>query len=115
MMLELFVCLRLNRQQLTYCRPLGHGIDKIVVSEKQAIEPSGIIGVKHDLDHADQFSNLRCIPQMGGLRNDVALEPCKECTGLGADGAQIDAYALVMPVLHIADNQLEHIIVQATA
>src|SRR5690606_6595255 len=106
---------RCQGQQLVDVRLLGHGVDELVRHQVEAIDATGVEGVQHDLDVADQVIDGGRLAQVADGRHHVAAEAAEEARTLVADHAQVGLDLLVVPVLHVLDQGLEQVDVQAAA
>jgi hypothetical protein len=104
-----------QRQQLVGGRALGHGVDEIVVDQRQAINAAVGVGIQHDLDHADQLVQLRLLAQMGDAAEHVDLEPAEIRRGFLANADHVDFDALVLPFADLAEQIAEQVGVEAAA
>ena len=71
--------------------------------------------VQHDLDAADQIVDRWLFAEVADRCYDVAAEAAEEARALVADHAEVDFDLLVVPLLHVLDQDLEQVDVQATA
>src|SRR5690606_27102372 len=104
-----------QRQQLIDRRFLGHGVDELVGYQIQAIHTPFVEGIEHDLDAADQIVDRRRFAEVADGSDYVAAEAAEEARTLVADHAKVDFDLLIVPLLHVLDQRLEQVDVQATA
>ncbi len=71
--------------------------------------------VQHDLDAADQIIDRRLFAEVADRCDDVAAEAAEEACAFVADHAEVDFDLLIVPLLHVLDQDLEQVDVQATA
>src|SRR5690606_21909998 len=104
-----------QRQQLVDRRLLGHGVDELVGYQIQAIHPAFLEGIEHDLDAADQIIDRRRFTDVADGCNHVAAKTTEEACTLVTDHAEVCLDLLIVPFLHVLDQCLEQVRVQATA
>ncbi|MNN05758.1 hypothetical protein D3C81_1185280 [compost metagenome] len=102
-------------EQLFNRRLLGHGVHELVGRQVQAIQRSFVEPIQHDLDAADQIVDRRRITQVADRSDHVAAVAAEEAGALAADDAELCLNASIVPVLHVFDQGLEQVDVQATA